>query len=84
MYKHTPSAATTYTFNTSNLSISSSVAYTFELYVNMSTVYTLTFPSSLTWQDGETPDMSSTGTYFFAFRTIDGGSTWKGNLQGVW
>ena len=84
IYKHTPSANTTYTFNKTNLTISSSLAYTFELYIVMSTLKTLTFPASLVWQGGTTPDMSKTGTYFFAFRTVDGGTTWLGNLQGVW
>ena len=85
MYKHTPSSATTYTFDITNLNIDNTVAYTFELYVNMSSsVYTLTFPSSVKWQNGETPSISTTGTYFFVFRTIDGGTNWFGNLQGKW
>ena len=84
IYKITPSASTTFTFDTSGLSLSSAVAYTFELYIDMSTVYSLTFPSSLTWQGGTAPDLSTTGTYFLVFRTIDGGTNWIGNLQGVW
>jgi len=85
IYKHTPSAATTYSFSTSNLSLTSSVAYTFELLVIMtSTAYTLTFPASLTWQDGSAPDLSATGTYYFAFRTVNAGTNWIGNLQGKW
>ena len=84
LYKRTPTAATTFTFTLSGTSASSSVAYTFELCIVMSTVYSLTFPSSVIWQNGETPDMSSTGTYLLAFRTLDGGSTWLGNLQGKW
>ena len=84
IYKITPSANTTFTFDTSGLSLSSSVAYTFELCVNMSTVYSLTFPASLTWQESTAPDLSATGTYFLVFRTIDGGTNWIGNLQGVW
>ena len=84
LYKRTPTAATTFTFSLSGTSASSSVAYTFELCIVMSTVYSLTFPSSVVWQDGESPDMSSTGTYLLAFRTLDGGSTWLGNLQGKW
>lgn len=84
IYKITPASNTTFTFNTSGLSLSSAVAYTFELYINMSTVYSLTFPSSLTWQGGTAPDLSATGTYFLVFRTIDGGINWIGNLQGVW
>ena len=52
----------------------------------LSSAYTLDFATSVNvvWQDGETPDLSSTGIYFFAFRTIDGGTTWCGNLQGRW
>jgi len=84
LYKIALTAATTFTFNLSGTSASSSVAYTFELCIVMSTVYSLTFPSSVTWQNGEAPDMSSTGTYFLAFRTLDGGTTWLGNLQGKW
>lgn len=84
IYKHTTSAATTFTFSTTNLGLTSNSAYTFELVITMSSVVALTFPASVTWQDDEEPDLSNTGTYFFAFRTIDGGSTWKGSLQGVW
>lgn len=84
IYKITPSAATTFTFNTAGLGLTSSSSYTFELVITMSSAVALTFPSSVTWQDDEEPDLSNTGTYFFAFRTIDGGSTWKGSLQGVW
>lgn len=82
-YKITPSGATTLTFS-NGTSASASKSYTFELCVDMSTVYALTFPNSVTWQDGETPDLSATGTYFLAFRTMDGGTTWLGNLQGRW
>lgn len=84
IYAHTASAATTYTFSTTNLGLTSNSAYTFELVIIMSSAVALTFPASVTWQDDEEPDLSNTGTYFFAFRTIDGGSTWKGSLQGVW
>lgn len=84
IYKITPAGATTFTFDITNLSLTSSLSYTFELCVNMSTVYALTFPNSVTWQDATAPDMSSTGLYFLVFRTIDGGTTWLGNLQGKW
>ena len=87
VYHHTPSAATTYSFSTSNLTgnfaISVTTLFTFELWITMSNVYALTF-SNVTWQDGVAPDMSSTGIYQFAFRTLNGGSSWIGNLQGIW
>ena len=66
---------------------SATTAYTFELYLDMSsTLRTVAFPASsiLTWQNGEAPDLSETGVYLFAFRTLDGGSHWIGNLQGKW
>lgn len=86
LYKSTPTAAVTYSFSTTNITqATSSVAYTFELCIDFSSnAYTVTWPNNLTWQDGEIPDISATGIYFFAFRTIDGGSTWLGNLQGKW
>ena len=83
-YKETIIANTTFTFDTTNITLANTKSYTFELCLEMSTVKTLTFPSSVKWQDGETPDMTKTGIYFFAFRTIDAGTTWKGSLQGVW
>lgn len=84
IYKITPSGATTFTFSTVGLNLTSAVSYTFELCVNMTTAYALTFPNSVIWQDGQTPDLSATGLYFLVFRTIDAGTTWYGNLQGVW
>lgn len=84
LYEYTISGTTTFTFSTTNLSLNSNRAYTFELLLYMSTVQALTFPSNVTWQDNITPNMSEAGNYFFAFRTIDAGSTWKGSLQGVW
>ena len=49
-----------------------------------SQVYSIVLPSTVSWQNGEMPDLSLTGLYFFVFRTLDGGQTWIGNLQGVW
>lgn len=83
LFALTPNQATTLSF-TNNTSASATAAYTFELCINMSTVYAITFPASITWQGGEDPDLSEAGKYLFAFRTMDGGSTWIGNLQGVW
>ena len=85
IYSSTPSAATTYTFSTTNLSLSASVAYTFELFVDMSSnAYALTFPNSVTWQNSTAPDLSATGKYFLVFRTMDAGTTWLGSLEGKW
>ena len=83
LYKITPTGATTISFGGST-SATSSKAYTFELMLDMSsTAYAITWPT-VTWQDNEAPDLSEAGIYFFAFRTVDGGTTWLGNLQGKW
>ena len=85
IYKVTPSATTTITFE-GTISASATKAYTFELLLNMSTIQTISWSvpvtDTLAWQDGVTPDLSEIGTYFFAFRKI--GTTWYGNLQGKW
>ena len=79
-YTIKPTSATTFTFP----SVSAGKVYTFELKVTLSSVYSLTFPSSVVWMNGETPDMSEVGVYFLVFRTDDGGNTWYGNSQGRW
>ena len=89
LYMITPTGNMTsaMTFNLSSSIVPNNATYTFELCIKMtSSVYSIIFPSSstLTWLDGEEPDMSETGTYFFVFRTLDKGSTWLGNLQGKW
>lgn len=79
-YTIEPTSATTFTFP----SVSAGKVYTFELKVTLSSVYSLTFPSSVVWMNGEAPDMSEAGVYFLVFRTDDGGNTWYGNSQGRW
>lgn len=84
LYYRNVSANTTFTFSNTNISLDNTRAYTFELLLYQGSAYSLTFPSTVRWQDSTTPTMTASGYYFFAFRTIDGGSTWKGSLQGVW
>lgn len=81
IYSKTISSATILTFNTSNLTKTDQVI-TFELFITLSSVVTITFPTSVTWLNDETPDLSSANKYLFAFRSFDNGSTWIGNLQG--
>lgn len=82
IYTHTPTANTTYTFSTTNLTDKSNVI-TFELVITMdTTVRTLTF-NNVTWLNGETPGLSvASQTYLLVFRSFNGGTTWVGNLQG--
>ena len=80
MYQITPSGAiTSFSFDYTG---TANKAYTFELLVNMSTVYAINWVG-IAWMGGEIPDMSETGTYFLAFRKVGTGG-WIGNLQGKW
>ena len=84
IYRRNVTSNTTFTFNTSNITFTSTDTVTFELKVTMSTAVTLTFPSTVKWLEGEEPDFSSPGIYYFVFRTDDEGTTWYGNSQGRW
>ena len=87
-----PTEAVTFAFdvgsnsNTNGVSDyeSTFVITTFELIIVMRTVQSLTFPSEVVWLDANAPDLSETGVYFLAFRTLDNGNHWAGNLQGKW
>ncbi|HZK00297.1 MAG TPA: hypothetical protein VFC79_09825 [Tissierellaceae bacterium] len=80
VFTHTLSGNTTYTISNAV----SGQAHSFTLIINQSTtVSTLTFPSSVKWQGGEIPDMSTENkTYVLTFVTIDGGTTWLGMFGG--
>ena len=80
VFQHSPSGNTTY-------SITNAVngqAHSFTLIINMgSTVRTLTFPSSVKWQGGEIPDITTANkTYVLTFVSVDGGTTWLGMFGG--
>ncbi|HZJ99219.1 MAG TPA: hypothetical protein VFC79_04405, partial [Tissierellaceae bacterium] len=59
-------------------------AHSFTLIIDMlSTVRTLSFPSSIKWQGGEIPDMTTASkTYVLTFVTVNGGATWLGMFGG--
>ena len=82
IYSKTISANTTFTFDVSDLGDLTNKAITFELYLTMASVYTLTFPNSVTWI--EEPDFSNTGKYLLVFKSLDEGTTWLGNLEVQW
>lgn len=80
VFTHTLSGNTTYSITNAV----SGVAHSFTLIITQtSTVRTLTFPSSVKWQGGEIPDMSTASkTYVLTFMTVDGGTTWLGMFGG--
>ena len=80
VFTHSLTGNTTYTISNAV----SGQAHSFTLIINMgSTVRTLTFPSSVKWQGGEIPDMSTASkTYVLTFLTINGGTTWLGMFGG--
>ena len=75
------SSATTFTFDFSQLS--SDACYTFELWVKMSTVSTLTFPSNVAWLDGSAPDMSESSTYCIVIRKFPETFVTSGNAVAI-
>jgi subtilisin len=80
VFVHTPNGNRTY-------SITNAVngqAHSFTLIINMgSTVRTLIFPSSVKWQGGEIPDLTTPNkTYVLTFMTVDGGTNWLGMFGG--
>jgi hypothetical protein len=80
VFTHTLSGNTTYSITNAV----SGQAHSFTLIINQTaTVRTLTFPSSVKWQGGEIPDMSTASkTYVLTFMTVDGGTTWLGMFGG--
>ena len=84
IYKYTVGANTTFSFSTASL-VRATGVLTFELYIVMpSTVYTISFPGTVSWLNNEAPSMSTPSkTYMCVFRSLDGGSTWLGSKEGA-
>lgn len=82
-YTSIVSANTTYAFNVSNIGdIDSNELLKFNLCIVMNTLYSLTFPSNIVWENDTPPSITQTGVYFFEFISLDGGNIWysKGSL----
>lgn len=76
IHKITPSAATTLVLPTTGMT--SGIMYNCQLFVTMSVVYTLSYPSSVKWMNNTAPTMSSTtATYRLTFETINAGTQWN-------
>ena len=81
VFEHALTEATTYTISNA---VSGS-AHSFTLIITQpETAVAVTFPASVKWQNGATPDIS-TGSkiYVVTFLSIDGGTTWLGMFGGA-
>ena len=80
VFTHSLTGNTTYTISNAV----SGQAHSFTLIINQTaTVRTLTFPSSVKWQGGEIPDMTTPNkTYILTFMSVNGGTTWLGMFGG--
>lgn len=80
VFTHNLTGNTTYTISNAV----SGQAHSFTLIITQtSTVRTLTFPTSVKWQGGEIPDLTTASkTYVLTFVTINGGTTWLGMFGG--
>lgn len=81
VFQHTPSGDRTYSIT--NAVNGQAHSFTLIIHMGVTIVRTLTFPSSVKWQGGEIPDLTTAGkTYVLTFMTVDGGTTWLGMFGG--
>ncbi|NLB88516.1 MAG: hypothetical protein GX790_04725, partial [Syntrophomonadaceae bacterium] len=80
VFTHSLTGNTTYSITNAV----SGQAHSFTLIITQpATARAITFPSSVKWQGGETPNLTSANkTYVLTFLTINGGSTWLGIFGG--
>ena len=80
-YDITISGNTTINFSTAYLTEATTSKRTFELLINVSSLGSITF-NNVSWVDSNTPSISATGTYLFAFTSYPSWTNWIGNMQG--
>lgn len=81
VFSHTLTEATTYSISNAV----SNAAHSFTLIITQpATSVAVTFPASVKWQNGATPDLSTGSKIYVAtFLSIDGGTTWLGMFGGA-
>jgi hypothetical protein len=81
VFSHTLTEATTYSISNAV----SNAAHSFTLIITQpATSVAVTFPASVKWQNGATPDMNAASKiYVVTFLSIDGGTTWLGMFGGA-
>ncbi|MDD4556507.1 MAG: phage tail protein [Alphaproteobacteria bacterium] len=83
IYKKVITTATTLAFNITDITTTTQVV-TFEIFLDIRTLSTITFPSNVRWLNDTAPAIDSANYFLFAFRSFDKGVTWVGNIQGWW
>lgn len=77
----TTSGNTTFSFDFTNIDLTTDSAYGFTLKVTAGGAHTLTWPASVDWPKGSAPDAPASGeTDVYVFFTDDGGTTWYGDI----
>lgn len=80
-YMVTPTAASTISFDITQLSVPDSMILEFNLMIEMSDgVQTITFPDSLTWVNGVAPSLNTAKLYKLNIISFDKGTSFKGWL----
>lgn len=80
-FQLTTSGNTTFTFDYSNIDLTTADAYSFMLKLTAGGAHSITWPASVEWAGGQTPASPGSGeTDIFVFVTADGGTTWYGAL----
>ena len=74
------SSSTVFTLNVDNVNISNDDLFEFYLMISK-TGGSITFPSAWVWNGGSVPSTSANAFYIFHIFTIDGGTTWLGELR---
>ena len=75
----TTSGNTTFTFSYAGVDLTTDEAYGFTLRITAGGTHALTWPGSVDWPGGASPDAPASGeTDVYVFWTSDGGATWFG------
>lgn len=84
LYRIIPQANTTVTIDVTNADLEANYTHTFELWIRMPTLYTISWGTTIKWENNTAPSLATTGNYYFVFRTVNAGASWIGSCQGMW
>jgi hypothetical protein len=76
MFTHTSTAATTWSFT----NVPAARGTTVVLTLTNGGAFAQTWPASVKWPGGTAPNLTAAGIDVLVFVTVDGGTTWRGNI----